>query len=349
MFDHKEIRNRNLQCLRGIAIIMVIITHALYMFIGAGHFNNTFDFAIGVDLFFVISGYLMGLTFISKITENITLKDAFDFYKKRINRLFNTNLFWSFFILIFASLWVKTHNLPSQEFSAWLFLSNISFLSNIFNAFHTNNFGYFWTLGTEVQFYLALPLLLFLFRKFFISVVILILFILTFLNPIPIEFQWIFRWNSLFIGILIWKITTSSSFKLIYDDIILWSNWRKIFILLFLFCSMASFARIIPLQWSIKSTIIGVGIGIVMITILSSNKIIFGILSKYIEKLGDISYSWYLCHIPTWVLVSYLLDQTGFIIFGAIRILICVLVSILFASLSYRYIESSGRSKSAIK
>lgn len=136
MFDHKEIHNRNLQCLRGFAILMVVVTHALTVFWRSSQIRNYFDFSIGVDLFFIISGYLMGLTFIAKINKWITLNNALQFYKKRIKRIFNTNLFWSFFVLMFSSVWVKANILPSKEIGVWLFLSNITFLSNVFNVYH---------------------------------------------------------------------------------------------------------------------------------------------------------------------------------------------------------------------
>lgn len=212
-----------------------------------------------------------------------------------------------------------------------------------------NMFGYFWSLATEFQFYLVLPVLVFIFRAKFILGIIGILFILTFLNPFPVDIQWLFRWNSLFIGMLIWKLTTWDLLQPIRNHMMLLNNKVKITITLLIFFLMAFIAHMASMQWAMKSTIIGLGLGSITIVFLSSEHIIFGFFSCWIEWLGDISYSWYLCHIPSWLFVFEISTQMGYADIGFITAIISLLVSIIFAALSYFYIEGSRRFKPTIK
>jgi peptidoglycan/LPS O-acetylase OafA/YrhL len=149
--------------LRAIAVISVILYHAGFkMFFSGGY--------IGVDIFFVISGYL-----ITSIINKECQQDKFSlihFYERRCRRILPA----LFLILFLSSIFAYYLMLPEQlkEFGESL-ISVLCLSSNIY--FWWKDDGYFsrltelnplvhtWSLAVEEQFYLIFPLLCYLFLK----------------------------------------------------------------------------------------------------------------------------------------------------------------------------------------
>lgn len=142
--------------LRSIAILPVILFHAGYSLFSGGF--------IGVDVFFVISGYLITKIISSEIKENkfsITI-----FYKKRIDRLLPVLLAVLTFTLI-TGWFLLTQNeyksLSQSVVSSILFSSNIYFwiTQDYFSASaQTLPLLHTWSLAVEEQFYIFFPLLM---------------------------------------------------------------------------------------------------------------------------------------------------------------------------------------------
>ena len=148
--------------LRAVAVISVLVFH-----IGLSRFQGGF---VGVDVFFVISGYLISSIIFAEI--NASRFSIVGFYERRIRRIFPA---------LFAMLAVSTVAaalclLPSELVDyAKSMLSATCSASNIFFWLHS---GYFdaptskpllhtWSLAVEEQFYLTFPLLLLLVRRVF--------------------------------------------------------------------------------------------------------------------------------------------------------------------------------------
>ena len=147
--------------LRGLAVVPVILFHAGFELFSGGF--------VGVDVFFVISGYLITTMLIEDI-ENKRFSFV-NFYERRARRLLPA----LFFVLIVCLPFVWTWMLPSQMkdfsetiFSVSVFLSNLYFMSQI-NYFapsaELNPLLHTWSLSVEEQFYLFFPLLLLLLLK----------------------------------------------------------------------------------------------------------------------------------------------------------------------------------------
>jgi len=142
--------------LRAIAVIPVILFHA-----GFSLFKGGF---VGVDIFFVISGYLI-TTIIYKEINAGTFSFLY-FYERRIRRIFPALFVVSFICIPFAWFWLV--GIEYKRFSQSLATINI-FSSNI--LFWSQG-GYFspntalkpllhtWSLAVEEQFYIFFPLLL---------------------------------------------------------------------------------------------------------------------------------------------------------------------------------------------
>lgn len=147
--------------LRALAIIPVVLYHA-----GFSVFRGGF---VGVDIFFVISGYLITLIINEEIREGrFTLAG---FYERRVRRIFPA----LFTVICCCALWAGGVMLPKgfEQFAqsvvaATLFVANIYFLtiSDYFGpAAETKPLLHTWSLSVEEQFYLVFPLLLLLIHR----------------------------------------------------------------------------------------------------------------------------------------------------------------------------------------
>ncbi len=145
--------------LRALAVLAVIFAHA-----GFTMFDGGF---IGVDVFFVISGYLITTIILSEYAKGEF--SLIRFYERRARRILPALFFVLVCTLPFAWMWL----LPTayEQFSKSLMMATLS-VSNIYFLKKTDYFApdssevpllHTWSLGVEEQFYLLFPLL-FLFR-----------------------------------------------------------------------------------------------------------------------------------------------------------------------------------------
>ena len=147
--------------LRAVAVVPVVLFHA-----GMHVFSGGF---IGVDVFFVISGYLITAILLNDIAQE--RYSIARFYERRARRILPALLL--VMLACLPAAWFGLLPTDFRQFSISI-LSVLGFVSNI--SFWREE-GYFstaselkpllhtWSLAVEEQFYLALPLLLFLLRK----------------------------------------------------------------------------------------------------------------------------------------------------------------------------------------
>jgi peptidoglycan/LPS O-acetylase OafA/YrhL len=146
--------------LRAIAVLPVIFFHAGFELFSGGY--------IGVDVFFVVSGYLITTILLEDIENNRF--SLLNFYERRARRILPALTLMILICIPFAWNWM----LPSQilDFAKSLVYVSL-FLSNIF-FWKKSGDGYFasnteeipllhtWSLGIEEQYYLLFPIFLFL-------------------------------------------------------------------------------------------------------------------------------------------------------------------------------------------
>jgi peptidoglycan/LPS O-acetylase OafA/YrhL len=136
-------RNRSFDVLRGVAILLVLGRHYDYRYIRIWH---SIGWA-GVDLFFVLSGFLIsGLLFSEyKNTGYISIRR---FWTRRALKIYPP--FYILILLTVAYCWFAYRSIPYQV------LGDIFFLQN----YAPRLWGHGWSLAIEEHFYIALPLLL---------------------------------------------------------------------------------------------------------------------------------------------------------------------------------------------
>lgn len=142
--------------LRALAILPVLFNHA-----GVRGFSGGF---VGVDIFFVISGYLITAILVSDIDNG--RYSLGDFYRRRILRIFPA-LFFMMFTTAACAVYIM---LPAEvDPFARSFAATTLFASNIFSYFETDYFKlgatappllHTWSLAVEEQWYLIWPLVL---------------------------------------------------------------------------------------------------------------------------------------------------------------------------------------------
>lgn len=141
--------------LRAIAVLGVILYHAGFGFMGSGY--------AGVDIFFVISGYLIGGQILSDLAAG-TFRFR-EFYARRARRILP-----ALFAMIAATCAAGAFILLPHDFR-YLFGAAVTALLSLSNFWFLDQIDYFnpqaahdplihtWSLGVEEQFYLFVPLL----------------------------------------------------------------------------------------------------------------------------------------------------------------------------------------------
>ncbi|WP_413561330.1 acyltransferase family protein [Bdellovibrio sp. HCB209] len=153
--------------LRAISILAVLVYHAFPLLLPGGF--------IGVDVFFVISGFLITNILLSEFQENRF--SVLEFYKRRIRRIFPALVVVLFFVLVLGKIVLRSQEIEAlrgQIVAACLFASNFLFWKEagyFDSASDLKPLLHLWSLGVEEQFYFVWPLLILVslkYRKYFL-------------------------------------------------------------------------------------------------------------------------------------------------------------------------------------
>lgn len=156
-----HVYRQDIDGLRALAVGAVVINHAFPEMVPGGF--------IGVDVFFVISGYLITRI----IVEEIMMQrfSIINFYERRIRRIFPALI-----IVLLSTIGVGTFLLYNAEFVSLgtQILAGSGFVSNIILYQQVDYFGdlannqpllHLWSLGIEEQFYIFWPIIIWLAAK----------------------------------------------------------------------------------------------------------------------------------------------------------------------------------------
>jgi len=336
--------------LRALAVISVVLYHAKFSIFNFNIFSGGF---LGVDIFFVISGYLITLIILKELS--VSKKFSFiNFYERRVRRIIPA----FFFILILISPLAWLILLPfdyivyaKSNISAALFYSNYFFWKDqlvyasesalLKPLLHT------WSLSIEEQFYILFPLIFIFFwkylRKYLLIILILGLVIsLIFSDFISYQFPTFNFYNLLSRG---WELLAGSLVALIQ-----FKNYKIIKKTFLPYISLCTFFVIIIALLYFDSSVRNPSL-LTFIPVISTSILIYSLshqslvksflsLSAFV-KLGLISYSLYLWHFPLFAFarIANLFDYNW-----SIKIII-IFISIFFSLLTYNYIEKPFRDK----
>jgi peptidoglycan/LPS O-acetylase OafA/YrhL len=345
--------------LRAIAVVSVLLYHAQINFYGYQSFKGGY---VGVDIFFVISGYLITSIILKElvITQTFAFKN---FYEKRIRRILPALLF-----VILVSLPFLFANLNSINYIdiSRSVLYSLGFSSNLY-FWHSGTiyggeiglnkpFLHTWSLSVEEQFYILFPFIIFITFRYFKKYLIHIL-ILGFITSLIIAVWGSINYPSITFYILptrAWELLAGSI--LAYFEITRGSraiNKSLNLILPSIGFVMIGYSIIFFDNRTLNSSIFTLlpVIGACLIIWFShKNELITKILSyKLFVGIGLISYSLYLWHYPIFVLF----DNNFFIIANPLKLILIkiglFLLVILFSIFTYFYVEKISRIKIKFK
>lgn len=164
--DPPRVRRRvvrsDIQALRAVAVLLVVLDHVAVLQMLPGHPEGGF---IGVDVFFVISGFLITQHLLSDVLTKGRV-DFGQFYRRRFRRILPMALL--VIAVTVAASFMAFWPWQAQTFSidgiwAALFVSNIAFAArgvDYFASEHASVFQHYWSLSVEEQFYLVWPLII---------------------------------------------------------------------------------------------------------------------------------------------------------------------------------------------
>ena len=319
--------------LRAIAVISVVLFH-----FGILGFSGGF---IGVDIFFVISGFLMTSIVMKGLDRNAF--SFFDFYLARARRIIPALYFLTLVLLALGWFYFSPDdysNLAKEIDRAVLFLSNNYYYkkSGYFDPeSHERLLLHTWTLSVEWQFYILYPILLFAAKQIKIITVpktIITFFVLSFsysvfksyADPSYAFYMLPSRAWEMFLGGLVY-------YTVKYDKDTVNKDWCSYFGFFLIGLSIVIYSP--ATTWPGFAALLPT-IGTALIIYAGRDSFI---TSNYLsQKLGDWSYSIYLWHWPLAVSI-FLIDFEGtFFVIVAL-----ILLSVVLGALSFFYIENPTR------
>ena len=323
----------DIQGLRALAVTLVVLNHINLLWLNGGF--------IGVDVFFVISGFLITSGILREYGQNYRLNGGAGwfslraFYLRRIRRIFPAALLALTVTVVFS--FVFFNSLKAQRIfidSIWsgLFLANFHFI-NVQTDYFQQTYSasplqHFWSLAVEEQFYLLFPTLLLAcmslrglhimsLRLNWRTRVGVVTFLLTFAsffwaivatnsNPTSSYFSTFSRIWELGIGALLALLGQSGAkaLPLVIKNAMSLSGFIMILISAFVFTSSTPF----PGLYTLFPTI---GTSLIIRAGMNSGHEVPSLIEKVssfppILFLGNISYSVYLWHLPIIVFASEL-------------------------------------------
>lgn len=338
---------RDIQFLRGLAVLVVVIYHSNLNILSQGY--------LGVDIFFVISGFLI-TSIILKGLDNNNFSFS-EFYLRRAKRLLPA----LYSTLVFTTL-LGLFVLTNQQWTDYLsqLQGALTFTANMVLPTQTGYFDssaegkpllHIWSLSLEEQYYFLLPISLFILpRKFRLAAVVAFA---------VISFYWCISWvysenqESPFL----WRIAEASksewAFYLLFTR-----AWELLAGSICAFIMMGqhqikvpAFLKLIALLTLIASCIVSINDdhpGIESLVVVVSTMIILlgntewlpnNTVCRSIEKVGDWSYSVYLVHWPlfAFLYLSYAGAPPG------VAKLSVILLSFALGYAQFRYVEQTFR------
>jgi peptidoglycan/LPS O-acetylase OafA/YrhL len=324
--------------LRAIAVLAVIIFHANSRFMPGGF--------IGVDIFFVISGYLItGL--IATGIENNTFTFT-DFYTRRIKRIFPAYIVVALLTLIGSSYLLIPNDyvlFTSSLAASWVFVSNIFFSLSSWGYFgsRTEEFPllHTWSLSVEEQFYFVFPTILILLYRYFRTQLIPVLVVMGILcvayseyktGQKPTYFLLTTRAHELIIGALAFFISQRRPVQnLLVSNVLALLGVGLMLGSLFLINRNTAFP-------GINSLYPCLGTALVIYACSMDNAITPLLKHKWMVAMGLISYSLYLWHWPIFSFLRYRKIELSFGVAAA-----AVALTFILAYLTWKFIETPIR------
>ena len=362
-------RNFELDRLRAFAVVMTIFIHYSRIFFpwniqtdykpGGTFFHILENSWAGVDLFFVISGYIISKMMVEKIDSLVKNKELLaneikNFYIRRFFRIYPLAFTFFIFVLVCSLIFNSSGYFSTAENTLEAGISIFTYTFDYYFAaghYHSFSLSPYWSLSVEEQFYLFFPFFLIFFKShksrilILVSMLLLISFVIR-----PLSKDNIFltqnRCDGLIYGALFYYLSIQGYFKNLFQQVRgnSFTTIGIVSVIVFLLWTITAVGfpnyAVIPLS-CIMSTIL------VALASLEVKFISFGNwINKILNYLGSRSFSLYIVHLPMFTITQEIFFRlshsykwelnSGFKIYYSV---VAFLLSFIVSELSYRCIE----------
>ncbi len=343
---HPNIKYRSdIDGLRALAVLSVILFHINAHWIPGGF--------LGVDIFFVISGYLITLILTKEVDETHKVNIS-NFYKRRIKRIIPALLFVLIptFLVGFFFL-APTALLSLSKSMIWAFFSaaNIYFFSSIDTGYFASGSNelpllHLWSLGVEEQFYILWPFVVLLLLNYIKSInTRIVLSSILFLASLWWAHSIIVSNHSFAYYMLptrVWELVAGAMVAfLVHSGFRTKSFVNELMALIGILIIILSFIFVsesdpVP---GLAAVPVIIGVALLILSGISYQTFVGRMLSmKILVSIGLVSYSAYLWH---WPVLAYL--RYNLIHIDVSMAIAVIIFTFIMATISYFFIETPLR------
>ena len=335
---------KDIDGLRAIAVTAVIAFHAQWTLFRGGF--------VGVDVFFVISGYLIGSMIIDEVSAGRFSLLAF--YERRVRRILPALAVMMLVVSVFAYVYMLPNEL--QRYANSLLAATFS----VSNFYFASNSGYFmpaattfpllhtWSLAIEEQFYIFLPLLVLLVHRLWRRGLWLVLLAATLLSlalsvrsalqgpPSDFYMPQLRAWELLLGTLIAWNRLPAPRAKI-------WREGASVVGIVLIIVAATTLTSWTPFP-GYAALVPCVGTALIIAAGRWGDSLVARALSlPPLVFLGRISYSLYLWHWPIFVFIKmsehFPAEQNK-----AVVRLLAVAATLIISTLSWKYVETPFRS-----
>jgi peptidoglycan/LPS O-acetylase OafA/YrhL len=343
----------DIEILRAVAVTFVVIHHSNGNLLGAGqlfsgYISDHLGGWVGVDLFFAISGFVIARTLVPTLSaarDSVQFRQyTYKFWLKRALRLLPSAWLWLAIILCLTVFFNESGVFGTLHANIWATVAGVFNFANFrfADAFMSYPYGtsfVYWSLSLEEQFYLLLPLVIFISKKYLPMVLLVIIAM-----QLPQQRDLLgmaVRSDAVCLGVMIALFTQTSFYKFIDPR-----GSRLVCAIYFVFLTsclcLLPFLAPLTAHLSFQVGLIAVlSAGIVLCCSYDADllKRIPG--SRLLVWLGGRSYAIYLIHIPSFYLIRELAYRNDISLqqYKYSALTGAIILILLLAEANYRLIE----------
>jgi peptidoglycan/LPS O-acetylase OafA/YrhL len=314
-------RNRDIEVLRAFAVGGVILHHQAVLLEGTPGLlppGWPFGTGAGVDLFFVISGFVIGRSLLPRMAAaqpgKRQWRETLAFWVRRAFRLWPTAWVWLGVVLAvtaayrFASPFLDFDRNVDATAAGVLHFANFRF-GSVFGIEPYGATFQYWTLSLEEQFYFLLPLLVLVSRRWLAGVIIILIAIEP-LRPLPLAVS-ITRTSALLLGVLIAILSTTQLHRKMSAAFAKAPRWLAFTLMLAGVVLVAWTAQAISTQTPGYYLVLALAAG-ACVLLASFNRNALGLPGPWTPVMmwiGSRSYALYVIHVPLFLVLGELVTS----------------------------------------
>lgn len=361
-------RISDIEVLRGVAVLYVVIHHAYHNLIPwvspqLEVFFHNFGGWAGVDLFFVISGFVIARDLLPRLRgcseREEFFRTAVAFWVRRFWRLIPSAWLWLVLVLVCCIAFNSSGVFGSLKanfegsLSAFLQVANLHLATSFGSPTGSGAVFHYWSLSLEEQFYILLPLVVLLSGRWLPHLLAAVILVQV-LSTRSGLYEMMLRTDGILLGVLLALFSKQKVYALFEPTFLRTNVLARVSLLAVLFVALATIgARNATIVEHKVSLINFIALALVFIASYDKNYLMAdSVVKKVFTWIGTRSYGIYLIHIPAFYLsreIWYRIGNPTTPTFNPAYLdqllVTAVLLIIVLSEINYRWIEQPFRRK----